>query len=109
MKTKKQDNYSNGRKAEKKVAAKIKKEKSATVTLNPGSRGAEDLKVTFNNGRKQFIQVKSSSNGKAKMPSSTELGRLKSKSTRNGARAVVALVDSDGVRMIDAHSRRRVM
>ncbi|MCF8276997.1 MAG: hypothetical protein K9J17_09695 [Flavobacteriales bacterium] len=105
----KKDNYSKGVAAERRVAAHLKKTTSAKVKQNPGSRGAEDLKVQFANGRKHFVQVKSSSKGKPKMPTSKELGRLKSKSTKNRATAVIALVDSNRViTRINAHTGKKM-
>lgn len=87
----KSSNYARGIKAENKVAASYRAN-GWSVKQSPGSRGAADLKCTSKSGTTHYVQVKSSHSGTARIASS-EVGRLKSTATRNGATAVIAKVD----------------
>lgn len=59
------------------------------VKQSPGSRGAADLKCSKGTTT-HFVQVKSSSTSAKPYISSSEIGRLKSTSTRNDATSVIA-------------------
>jgi Holliday junction resolvase len=86
-----QSNYSKGIGAEKKVASSYKSS-GWSVTQSAGSRGAADLKCT-KGSTTHYVQVKSTSNTTSKpYISSSEIGRLKSTATKNGATSVIAKV-----------------
>ena len=95
-------NYAKGIRAENKIATKYR-ESGWSVKQSPGSRGAADLKCTSKTGTIHYVQVKSSGSGSARI-SSSEVGRLKSTATRNGATSVIAKVDKNGMNINYAKS-----
>jgi Holliday junction resolvase len=91
-------NYSTGIRAEKSVASTFRSNGWA-VKQSAGSRGAADLTCTKGD-KTHFVQVKSSSTSTKPYISSSEIGRLKSTATRNGATSVIAKVHN-GIQSIN--------
>ena len=83
-------NYARGIRAEKSIASTYRAN-GWSVNQSPGSRGAADLKCQ-KGGNLHFVQVKSSTTSTNPYISSSEIGRLKSTATRNGATSVIAKV-----------------
>lgn len=99
--------YEDGRKAERRVARALSNA-GAKTTLSPGSRGPADLKAEFSSGTAWLVQVKSSKSGVPAPPAARDLGRLKTKATREAATPVVAGVTPDGIEYRSARSGRRL-
>jgi hypothetical protein len=96
-----------GRRQELKVARQLRGH-GAKVSMNPGSRGAADLKARFASGKSWNVQVKSSKAGTPASPSAKDLGRLKISASRSGATPVVAKVTPKGISYKSARSGRKV-
>jgi hypothetical protein len=78
---------------EQKVKRSLQR-KGAKTKVSPGSRGAFDIVAKKDTGKKWGIQVKATcmENGKAKMPSKTEIKRMQKKAKKQGVTPVIALV-----------------
>lgn len=88
-------NYKMGIRAENKVKAQFERN-GYDVTQSAGSRGASDLQCSKGN-RNYYVQVKTATkSSNTPYISHSEIGRLKSTSTRNGATAVIAMVSHNG-------------
>ena len=100
------ENATYGAKAEAYVARSLRS-RGATVTVDTTGPGATDLEAVWSTGTMWLVQVKASrvatSTG-PKWPSSNELGRLKSRATRIGATAVVALVKGTEIEFYSARN-----
>ena len=99
--------YSYGRKKEKKVAKSLRG-KGAKVEVSPGSKGAADLVAKFPSGTKWKIQVKASRSSSAQRPSSKDVGRLKLSATKSHATPVLARVTPNGIEYESARSGRKL-
>lgn len=84
-------NYKKGIRAENQVADMLR-QRGFSVYQSPGSRGSADLIASRNDRKDIHVQVKSSSTNNDPYISNAELGRLKSRATRNDAIAAVAKV-----------------
>ena len=91
-----------GMKAEGRVASSLRA-KGASVEQSPGSRTSADIVATWPNGKKWYVQVKSSSTGKPAVPSPSERSNLIARASRNSGVPVYAAVTPE---KIDYHSMR---
>lgn len=99
------DRYTEGRRAEQRVAAQLRRH-GASVEISPGSRGAADLKAQFPN-RQWLVQVKSGENPPNRLRG-TDKQRLNSAATKRSATPVLARVSKEGIEYISTRSGRKL-